>query len=1448
MPGACVALPPLADDFVSMAESHGVRQDSLVQNLLYKPGLPPVSLTVVNGVKQTFDWVSGHNYGANDPKMRGPRKRCKAVIVGKCLGRDEVRRRQLFVGKSGVLLNNFLKQAGLDDVSEIYLSNLLKTQPLQSGKFKTGWVKVQQMFLTLELMLVRPKYVLALGNDVVKWFLKRGAKMVDVENRWQDCELDLRLDEGEEKTDENTHKFQVLPCMHPAALEYEEKPEDRQRIADTCRTFVAAVSGSDGADGNDSVLPNYPVVSDIETLRMYCARFLPESTLNLIAVDAEWQGSHPQNAGSYLRCVQFAWAPGKAITVKLTDTEGRPAFVGSNGVADVAARMEAFQLLTDTFNQGLRICGFFFPADYEWLTYYGWDTEPWYEAAPTVQECRHKGGFALELAANAVDELGRNNLDSNRWRYTSIPPYEHTLHEYRDTKKKEAKDAKDDELYAMRDAGYGWIPDEILCPYAAADVDVTLQASLEVMNHLDSDRFGLNCWLPYFNSLRASMVAAEIMRVGIPFDTKRCLELAVPYAEVLDNLLKRVRKILRWPDFNPDSPLQVLEAMYGVRYSNKRSPTGERISVRPPGARTLGLVPVLDNDSRSPRPWEDIVAEGSEDLHTPGTNAKTIGVLANDPDGIPIRRMDPLTGEYRTFRVKELPGLELIKDIRTIGQLRKTFVGKYQTEELADGVRSFTFEKGLAAEVCDDGYIRCFISMVKETARWSASGPNLHATPKRKESRYKKIAGRSYPGKFRSVFLAPPGYVIIEADYSSAELFMLALASGDANLWDHCERSALDETDPNFVDIHAGVCVTGLSLPCEPTKAGLKSIDKGYMRDVAKCVVAGERIGTAAGWVEIGKLCRKYLDGKDVARVPDGEFNIQAGSGSSWLRAVHRSGVKECFSVRTAMGYELRVSADHVSFVLRDGQIQELKTSEIKTGDSVLLYPKTLVNGERVLIPSRLRNAISNFTDAQHSAAYHAGALAGVLEQLEVRTQDGISLISVPHGCQLRKAVVRKLAGLWSADSTGEDVRSSSDVYLYGSDAQELLSAAVESNWTGIPEAVFCWGHQGREDFLRGYLEVVSRGSFRSPTYVGESARDLQQLMLSVGMLSQRKSATGKECLTPVGSTTVWWEAAAMGSSYKLPRDSYLGSRIPNVARRLCAIFQEIGGEVPDRSRPPMYTSRKVILEWMNRLKPYIAAMDEDLQAELSLLKFTIMGNAHFEPVESVTSIGMQTTYDVETSPERRHMVVVGGIATHNSVVYGWAYGRQAKAIVIQAKEEGIVITEEEAETIVSGLKTLYPDAADYLESASDRVNDGYLYTPLGRIRRCPPSTDRRTLSKFGREFKNAPMQGGVADVVNQAGYNLRQVRREEGMNFKIVLQVHDAFIFMVPISEVPHMVNYVLPEAMSNRVPITPVRLDGTVNPNAVTRRMNIGIDVHFRWGVDPTDLELAEHGVRLK
>ena len=84
-----------------------------------------------------------------------------------------------------------------------------------------------------------------------------------------------------------------------------------------------------------------------------------------------------------------------------------------------------------------------------------------------------------------------------------------------------------------------------------------------------------------------------------------------------------------------------------------------------------------------------------------------------------------------------------------------------------------TYADGLIKVISPDGRIHTNFKMtVTATGRLSSTEPNLQNIPIRKE----------LGGEIRKMFVAAPGCVLVDADYSQIELRLLAHISGDETM------------------------------------------------------------------------------------------------------------------------------------------------------------------------------------------------------------------------------------------------------------------------------------------------------------------------------------------------------------------------------------------------------------------------------------------------------------------------------------------------------------------------------------------------------------------------------------------------------------------------------------------------------------------------------------------
>lgn len=170
-------------------------------------------------------------------------------------------------------------------------------------------------------------------------------------------------------------------------------------------------------------------------------------------------------------------------------------------------------------------------------------------------------------------------------------------------------------------------------------------------------------------------------------------------------------------------------------------------------------------------------------------------------------------------------------------------------------------------------------------------------------------------------------------------------------------------------------------------------------------------------------------------------------------------------------------------------------------------------------------------------------------------------------------------------------------------------------------------------------------------------------------------------------------------------------------------------------------------------------------------------------------------------------------IAAKN-VNFGIPYGRGAEALARQCKEEGEDVTADICQAMIEAYFDSYPKTKPFLAECRARSQDpGWIVGPYGRFRRFVPSKDRAVRAEQERQAQNFPIQGGVADAVSIAVRNFYRYREEHpDVDYKILLQIHDAIVLLVPLEHAERVYTEVVPTCMVQNVPFYPRKLDGTL------------------------------------
>ncbi|MBQ3890923.1 MAG: DNA polymerase I, partial [Lachnospiraceae bacterium] len=125
-----------------------------------------------------------------------------------------------------------------------------------------------------------------------------------------------------------------------------------------------------------------------------------------------------------------------------------------------------------------------------------------------------------------------------------------------------------------------------------------------------------------------------------------------------------------------------------------------------------------------------------------------------------------------------------------------------------------------------------------------------------------------------------------------------------------------------------------------------------------------------------------------------------------------------------------------------------------------------------------------------------------------------------------------------------------------------------------------------------------------------------------------------------------------------------------------------------------------------------------------------------------------------------------------------------------------------------------YSKIKEYIDSTVEKAKkDGFVTTLYNRVRPIPElSSSNFMLRSFGeRVAMNAPIQGTAADIMKIAMINIFNRLKEEKLESKLLIQVHDEVLLEVKDSEIDRVKEIVSSE-MANAASLS-VELESEVN-----------------------------------
>ena len=219
----------------------------------------------------------------------------------------------------------------------------------------------------------------------------------------------------------------------------------------------------------------------------------------------------------------------------------------------------------------------------------------------------------------------------------------------------------------------------------------------------------------------------------------------------------------------------------------------------------------------------------------------------------------------------------------------------------------------------------------------------------------------------------------------------------------------------------------------------------------------------------------------------------------------------------------------------------------------------------------------------------------------------------------------------------------------------------------------------------------------------------------------------------------------------------------------------------PNLQNIPVRTELGAEMRYMFHARPGWVLVDADYsQIELRLL-------AHMADDKEMQE-DFLSGHDIHTATAARVFGVPQDEVTSElrrrakAVNFGIVYGISAFSL-----SQDIGVTVAEAKGYMDRYFEKYAGVAAYMTDVVQKArNDGYVVTLFGRRRWLPElQSSNFNLRAFGeRVALNAPIQGTAADIIKLAMIRVDEALRREGLQGKLVLQVHDELIVECPESE----------------------------------------------------------------
>jgi DNA polymerase-1 len=266
-------------------------------------------------------------------------------------------------------------------------------------------------------------------------------------------------------------------------------------------------------------------------------------------------------------------------------------------------------------------------------------------------------------------------------------------------------------------------------------------------------------------------------------------------------------------------------------------------------------------------------------------------------------------------------------------------------------------------------------------------------------------------------------------------------------------------------------------------------------------------------------------------------------------------------------------------------------------------------------------------------------------------------------------------------------------------------------------------------------------------------------------------------------------------TSYLTPLKSYIN---PQTGRIHAKWSQTTAGTGRIVSSEPNLQNIPVKGQWAEHIreifvpqKGFLFLSADYSQIELRLLSHLSGDKALIEAFRKGKDIHRTTASEIFSVPEESVTDEQRRVA--KTVNFGITYGISPFGL-----SESVKIPYEKAEELIELYFSRYPNVRDFIAKTIEQARkQGYVRTLFGRIRPLPDigSANQFLRTQAERMAVNATVQGTAADIIKIAMIRIYRKIKEQKINAKLVLQIHDEIVLEVEDRDVEKLREVVINE-----------------------------------------------------